>query len=120
MTGRIVLIEDDPDIAALVEEMLRESGHQVDVRTSLDDGSEDYEARVVITDLLALRAYDSEIARGWIAQVRAHFPRAKVVVSTAHAPAAVTGPEALGADAVLTKPFDLAVFIETVDKLLRD
>ena len=119
MTGRIVLIEDDPDIAALVEEMLRESGHQVDVRMSVDEGgTADTDARVVITDLLAVRAYDPEVAREWIAVVRSRFPRAKIVVSTAHAPAAATGAEFLGADAVLTKPFDLAAFTRTVDGLL--
>lgn len=120
MTGRIVLIEDDPDIAALVEEMLLERGHQVDVRMTLGDGAEDYEARLVITDLLAVRAYDPDLAREWIALVRSRFPRAKVIVSTAHTPAAIRGPEALGADAVITKPFNLAAFIQTVDALLGD
>jgi DNA-binding response OmpR family regulator len=118
VTGRIVLIEDDPDIAALVEEMLRESGHQVDVRTNLDDGVADTEASVVITDLLAVRAYDPVVARQWISLVRSRFPGAKVIVSTAHAPAAATGAAFLGADAILTKPFDLGVFIKTVDALL--
>jgi CheY-like chemotaxis protein len=120
VTRRIVLIEDDPAIAALIEEMLLEGGHQVEVRMSLPEGPADHDARVVITDLLAVRAYDPEVARRWIAQVREHFPKARIVVSTAHASAATSGPEALGADAVLTKPFDLPVFIETVDALLGD
>ncbi|HEV2010639.1 MAG TPA: hypothetical protein VGS17_06375 [Candidatus Limnocylindria bacterium] len=118
MTGRIVLIEDDPDIAALMEEMLRDSGHQVVVRERLDPGAGDDETRVVITDLVALRSYDTGVAREWIARVRARFPRAKILVSTAHPPAAASGPEALGADAVLAKPFDLADFIRIVESLL--
>jgi len=118
VTGRIVLIEDDPDIAALVEELLRESGHEVDVRATLEDGALDSEVRVVITDLLAVRAYDPEIAREWIGLVQARFPRSKIIVSTAHAPAAAAGPEALGADAVIAKPFNLTAFIQTVDALL--
>jgi DNA-binding response OmpR family regulator len=118
VTGRIVLIEDDPDIAALVEEMLREGGHEVDVRMTLDDGAVDYEARVVITDLVAVRVYDPEVAREWIRLVRARFPRAKIVVSTAHAPAAASGAESLGADAVIAKPFSLPVFMQTVDGVL--
>lgn len=118
MTGRIVLIEDDPDIAALVQEVLRDAGYPVDVRAGLGDDTGDDEARVVITDLVALRSYDADSARTWIARVRARFPRARIVVLTAHARAAAGGPEALGADAVLAKPFDLQVFIQTVESLL--
>jgi DNA-binding response OmpR family regulator len=120
VTGPIVLIEDDPDVAALMQEMLRDTGHPVDVRVGLDDDTGDDEARVVITDLVALRRYDVDLAREWIAKVRVRFPRAKIVVSTAHARVVASGPEALGADAVLAKPFDLQVFVQTVEALLVD
>ena len=118
MTARIVLIEDDPDIAALLAEMLTELGHHVEVRRDLADGATDPDTQLVITDLVAIRSYDPPAARDWIARVRATFPGAAVVVSTAHAPAGAAGPAALGADAVLTKPFDIAVFAETVESLL--
>jgi DNA-binding response OmpR family regulator len=118
MTTRIVLIEDDPDIATLVKEMLTEAGHEVTVVEHLTEGSIDTESQLVITDLLALRHFDVVTARGWIARVRAAFPKAAVVVSTAHAPAAAAGAPAIGADAVLVKPFDIAVFTQTVESLL--
>ena len=118
MTTRIVLIEDDPDIAALVAEMLAEVGHDVEARSRLPDAP-DADAQLVITDLLAIRGFDIEAARGWIARVRTAFPNASVIVSTAHAPAAAAGPATLGADAVLTKPFDIAAFTSTVESLLR-
>jgi DNA-binding response OmpR family regulator len=118
MTRRIVLIEDDPDIAALVGEMLTEVGHEVEVVSQLAPGTVDTDAQLVITDLLALRSFDTETARGWIARVRAAFPRAAVIVSTAHAPAAAAGAQAIGADAVLVKPFDIDVFTQTVESLL--
>ena len=118
MTGRIVLIEDDPDIAALIADVLTDVGHDVDVRADLADGAPDSEVQLVITDLVAIRSYDPQAARDWIAQVRAVFPKAAVIVSTAHAPAGASGPAALGADAVLTKPFDIGVFTETVGSLL--
>lgn len=118
MTRRIVLIEDDPDLAKLVKEMLTEVGHEVEVVDHLSEGAIDTEPQLVITDLLALRHFDVEMARGWIATVRAAFPRAAVIVSTAHAPAAAVGAPAIGADAVLVKPFDIVAFTETVDSLL--
>ena len=118
MTRRIVLIEDDPDIAALVDGMLTEAGHQVEVRSTLPEGPVDQGTDLVITDLVALRSYDPGAARSWIARVRAAYPDAAVVVSTAHQPAAVAGGPGLGADAVLEKPFDLDAFTRTVDSLL--
>ena len=118
MTRRIVLIEDDPDIAALVDDMLTDAGHQVEVRSTLPDGTADHDTQLVITDLVALRGYDLAAARAWIARVRAAFPGAAVIVSTAHAPARAAGAAGLGADAVLTKPFDVDVFTRTVESLL--
>ena len=118
MTRRIVLIEDDPDIAALVADVLREVGHNVDVRADIADSAPDSDVQLVITDLIAIRSYDGQAARDWIARVRAVFPNAAVIVSTAHAPAGASGPAALGADAVLTKPFDIDIFTETVESLL--
>jgi DNA-binding response OmpR family regulator len=117
MTTRIVLIEDDLDIAAMVEEMLTEAGHEVEVVADLPRAAVE-DARLVITDLVELRAYDVAAARAWIARVRETFPKAAVIVSTAHSPAAVAGPAAIGADAVLIKPFDIAEFTQTVESLL--
>jgi DNA-binding response OmpR family regulator len=118
MSARIVLIEDDPDTAALVGEMLGELGHHIDTRAHLADGEVDTDAQLVITDLVSLHAFDLAAAKEWIGRVRAVFPKARIVVATAHAPAARAGAEALGADAVLAKPFDVADFTATVEALL--
>ena len=120
MTGRIVLIEDDPDVVALLREMLLELGHDVAAahgRVGDDDG--DGEANLVITDLVSMHTFDADAAREWIGRLRRLFPKAAIVVSTAHAPAARAGAAALGADAVLTKPFDVALFNGTVESLLQ-
>jgi DNA-binding response OmpR family regulator len=117
VSRRIVLIEDDPDIAALVEEVLVERGHELDTLSELPDGVTDREARLVITDLVEMSAFDPDAARTWVARVRAAFPAARVVIVTAHA-AAASAREPLGADAVLTKPFDIVALAATVESLL--
>jgi DNA-binding response OmpR family regulator len=117
VSRRVVLIEDDPDIAALVQEVLVELGHAVEVRSELTDGEVDGEPRLVITDLVELGSYDSDAARAWIARVRRAYPSARVVIATAHAPARSAG-KILGADAILIKPFDIAALTATVESLL--
>ncbi|HLZ48325.1 MAG TPA: response regulator [Candidatus Limnocylindria bacterium] len=120
MTGRIVLIEDDPDVVALLKEMLVELGQDVAAtHQRVGDGDGDAEADLVITDLVSMHTFDLEAARGWIARLRRLFPKAAIVVSTAHAPAARAGAAAIGADAVVTKPFDVALFNQTVESLLQ-
>ena len=107
MTGRIVLIEDDPDVAELIESLLTDVGH------AIDD-----EVHLVITDLIAPTKHDSKVARAWIARVRVAFPKAAVIFSSAHEPFAAGGAAALGADAILTKPFDIGEFTELVESFL--
>ena len=118
MTGRIVLIEDDPDVAELIESLLTDVGHEVDVRADIADGAIDDEVHLVITDLIAPTKHDSKVARAWIARVRVAFPKAAVIFSSAHEPFAAGGAAALGADAILTKPFDIGEFTELVESFL--
>ena len=114
----IVVIEDDADIAELVEGILSDSGHALSIRSGLGEGPADLDVRLVITDLVAFRSYDRDDARDWVSRVRARYPRAAVAVATAHSGAAQDGAPALGADAVLTKPYDIDLFTKTVESLL--
>ena len=118
MTRRIVLIEDDPDIAELIESLLTDMGHEVDVRADLADNAIDDEVHLVITDLVTPGKHDLTVARAWIARVRVAFPKAAVILSSAHEPFAAGGAAALGADAIVTKPFDIGEFTEIVESLL--
>lgn len=120
----IVVIEDDPDIAELVEGILSDAGHALLVRSGLGEGPADpadpadLGVRLVITDLVALRSYDRDAVRDWVSKVRARYPRAAIAVATAHSAAAQDGARAIGADAVLMKPFDIDLFTKTVESLL--
>lgn len=117
----IVVIEDDADIAELVEGILSDSGHALSIRSGLGEGPADpadLGVRLVITDLVAFRKYDRDAARDWVSKVRVRYPRAAVAVATAHSGAAQDGAPSLGADAVLTKPYDIDLFTKTVESLL--
>src|SRR5947207_248449 len=59
VNGRIVLIEDDPDVVALLKEMLLELGQDVAAaHKSVGDGDGDGEANLVITDLVSMHTFD--------------------------------------------------------------
>lgn len=116
--NRIILLEDDIDIAALIEEVLRLDGHTVQTMIRLEPGDPVPGVALVISDLVDLRGYDPVAAREWVERIRRHFPDAKVLLATAHSGAARAGATALGVDAFMAKPFDANEFSATVALLL--
>lgn len=113
--AQILVIDDDPAIAELLYSVLLEGGHEPEAVTSLDDfGSNGF--RLVIADLLTCDTYQVEAAAAWVAEIRRRIPGVPVVVCTAHRRAALDR-EAIGADAVITKPFDVDDFLALVDRL---
>ena len=58
-----MLIEDDPSIAQVVQDILAERGHHVTLHDRLDGDLADAHAQVVITDLVGLSAFDLAGAR---------------------------------------------------------
>lgn len=115
--AHILVIDDDPVIAELVRSVLEEGGHRATAHPGLDGVRPDaYD--VVITDLLLPAAYSAADAAAWVAQVRERVPGTPVLVCTAHRSAA-NDTEVMGADAVCTKPFDVDLLLETVERLGR-
>lgn len=113
--AQVLVIDDDPAIAELLHSVLVEGGHEPEAATTLDGfGSNGYE--LVIADLLSCDAYGLEAAAAWVAEIRRRIPGVPVVVCTAHRRAA-SDREAIGADAVITKPFDVDDFLALVDRL---
>lgn len=80
------------------------------------DGFESNGFELVISDLLSCDAYEVEAASAWVAEIRRRIPGVPVVVCTAHRRAA-SDREAIGADAVITKPFDVDELLALVDRL---
>ena len=103
--ARIVVLDDDETLLALMRTMIEEAGHTAVSAGALEDLEPGTTADVVVTDLIPLKAYDGAKARDWIARLRRRFS-APLIVVTAHA-GALAEPDRLGADAVVGKPFDL-------------
>jgi two-component system OmpR family response regulator len=103
---RVLLIEDEPDMAALYAQAVRVGGFVVDVATSLDEAQA--AVRVARYDLLLLdrRLPDGE-GLGALPRLRAAQPGVPVIVLTAldAVPDRVLGLDA-GADDYVAKPVD--------------
>ncbi len=113
--AQVLVIDDDPLIAELLHSVLVEGGHQPSTAVTLHGlGPEGFE--LIITDLLASDTYRVSEASSWVAEIRRRVPGVPVVVCTAHQGAS-SEREAIGADAVITKPFDVDVFLSLVDGL---
>ena len=112
---RILLIEDDADLRTLLTEVLSEGGSSV-VRAFSVDGLSRWEPEepydVAFTDVASPRVYDEAGARTWVERVRGLARRVVVVTGS---PAAVSvGASGLGADLLVSKPFDLESILAAV------
>ena len=113
---KILVIDDDELIAELLQSVLAEGGHQATAIASLGRLlPETFD--LVVTDLLSASPYSPANAAKLIAEVRRRLPRTPVIVCTAHVAAGNDGP-AIGADAVITKPFDVDALLGLVDQLV--
>jgi len=116
---RILVVEDDPRIAAFVEQGLRESGYNVAVARDGEEGFLDArlnEYDLIVLDLMLPKLDGLEVAR----RLRAARKATPVLMLTARDTEAdkITGLDA-GADDYLTKPFSFGEFLARVRALLR-
>ncbi len=114
---RILVVEDDPAIAQLLQLMLEDEGYTV---SATRDPSELTEAAVPLPDLVLLDlrlsgANGGEVCRRLKGQDRTGGVPVVLVSADPHA-ATVAGE--CGADAVLAKPFDLDDALALVWRLL--
>ena len=119
MTHRILVAEDDADIAGLVQLHLRDGGYEVDVasdgRAALDAAlTQPYD--LVILDVMLPHLDGLEICRRLRARPR--YPLILMLTSRSSELDRVLGLE-VGADDYLTKPFSIRELLARVKALFR-
>jgi len=113
----ILVLDDDQVIADLLQTVLTDAGYDTLVAPDLSGIPENTSADIVVTDLVPVKAYRRETALEWIKSIRARFVDSPLVVVTAHADA-VAEADLLGANAIITKPFDVDALLAKIDELL--
>jgi len=117
--NRILLVEDDPDIADLLELHLSDEGYAVDV---VDDGDEgldralDCRYDLIILDIMLPGTDGFDICRR-LRQEKCHVPILMVTAKTEEVDK-VLGLE-LGADDYITKPFSIREVLARVKAIFR-
>jgi DNA-binding response OmpR family regulator len=118
-TMRLLVIEDEPDIASALEKGLRQAGFAVDIAFDGERGTElalIYDYDLLILDLNLPEIDGLEVFR----RIRADCPSLLILMLTARSKPdeRVTGLD-LGADDYLVKPFYFAELIARIRALLR-
>src|SRR5882672_3177842 len=118
LTGKILLIEDDPGIVMTLRRVLAEEGHQVVVEKRGDHGlalARGDKFDVVITDMKLPGTNGLDLVR----ELHSSQPRLPIILMTAHGTTetAIQATKA-GAYDYLLKPFEMPEFIELVEKAL--
>jgi two-component system, OmpR family, response regulator len=118
LTKRILVVDDEPTIRDLVSDALREAGYQVDAAANGAEALRIMRRRVphaIVLDLMMPRLD----ATGFVEMQRLNPRLAGIpilVVTAAYG--AHEAAERLGADACLTKPFELDDLVNAIDRLV--
>jgi len=121
--AHILVIDDDSDVRVVVQDMLEAAGHEVTFAANGRDGFEANRRRpadLVVTDIFMPNQEGFETIR----DLKREFPAVKIIVMSGGSRSIGTAPyflaaTALGADAVLTKPFGATTLLGEIDRLLQ-
>lgn len=113
--AHVLLVDDDRAIGELLASVLAEGGHTCELVPAVDEAAR-RAPDVIVTDLVGLGDFTRDAASGYVRRVRAQFRGVPIVVCTAHRAADVAD---IGADAVVTKPFDIETMLAVVDRVAR-
>ncbi|HET8567469.1 MAG TPA: response regulator [Candidatus Limnocylindria bacterium] len=114
--GHVLLIDDDTAIGELLVDVLADGGHTTDLVTTLEAAANGRPADVIVADLVGIHEFRAEAARGFIRRLRGEFHGAPIIVCTAHRDASHVD---IGADHVITKPFDVDHLLACVERFAR-
>jgi two-component system, cell cycle sensor histidine kinase and response regulator CckA len=115
----VLVVDDEPDVAQLLERMLVARGYKVTSFTSSEEAlaafrSEPNEFRAVITDQTMPRLTGIELAR----RLKALRPAVPVILTTGYGETVASTPVGAGVDAVAGKPLDAASLAQTLHRML--
>ena len=116
--GRVLIVEDDPTLREILEEVLCDEGHEVRIAGNGAEGLRrlrTWQADIVILDLM-MPGLSSDEFRAQQRKI-GDTPARLLVLSASHDREAVAA--RLDADALLAKPFSLVSLTETVDRLVQ-
>lgn len=111
--SHILVIDDDLAIGDLIRDVLREEGHEIVSVEHLERAAPDLAPDLVITDLVGVHGYDTDVARAVLTRVHERYPDVPIIVCTGHEQALRESAQ-LGAAAVVRKPFTLEALVKTV------
>ena len=127
--NRVLIVDDDEDIAALVEELLSEDGYLVTIlRDARIEAIQEVILRLQPDCMLLDGGVGSGYGASWesAALMAARLPAIPVIMFTAHANAFLEATEntsersqAAGFVAVLPKPFELTELLKIVEVAVR-
>jgi CheY-like chemotaxis protein len=118
--ARILIIDDEPVTRAMLQEMLKQAGHETVSAVNGTEGVKQYldkPADLVITDLFMPEKDGLEV----IKELRMQFPAVAIIAMSGKAVGGkmLSVAHALGAVEVLQKPFTSVELLSIVDKVLR-
>jgi two-component system OmpR family response regulator len=115
---RVLLVEDEPDLASTIAQALRESGYAVDVATDGQQALEKatlWEYDALVLDLMLPKLSGLEVLR----RVRAERGTPVLILSARDTLADRVSGLDLGADDYLVKPFSLTELLARLRALIR-
>jgi DNA-binding response OmpR family regulator len=118
--ARILIIDDDPDTRALLEDTLKSARHETFTAADGREGLKQYlasPADLVITDMFM----PDQDGFQTIVELRKQFPTLAIIAMSGKASAMdiLSIAQILGAAEVLQKPFTAAQLLSATDKVLR-
>jgi len=122
MAKKVLIVDDEPNIVASLEFLLRQSGYEVHV--AADGAAALRQVQAVAPDLVLLDVMMPEKSGYDVCQrIRAHpeWSNIRIVMLSAKGrEAEMTKGLSLGADAYVTKPFSNAELVARIGELLQE